>query len=401
MPKTIVFCADGTWNGPEEYTQQSPTDTADTAGELPGATLTNVVKLYANLAGRPTPETLALQNEQEKVLLDPGGATVQVAKYLHGVGDSDNVVMKVLGGVFGMGVIARVVRGYTFISRYYQPGDAIHLVGFSRGAYTARALAGMIARVGLLDPSRYDVHDKGEAYKRGVAAWHRSKGLTLTGNANVTRLANRFLDFVEGFIARMTLTDHDLLPDVSIKSVAVWDTVGSMGVPLYLRDQRYDVFRFTDTALSPRIEHGFHAMAVDEQRADFPVTPWERRPGVEQVWFVGAHADVGGGYAQAESRLSDIALAWMMQKLTTVDVRFATPLTIVPDLHSEPRDIHAPWEHVPFKFLARSHREPQAQDVFHPSVIQRWTSDGTYRPSALAFLTPQLLDQLTIDNVGE
>jgi hypothetical protein len=62
--------------------------------------------------------------------------------------------------------------------------------------------------------------------------------------------------------------------------------------------------------------------------------------------------------------------------------------------------MHAPWEHAPFKFLARSHRAPQAHDVFHPSVIQRWKSDGTYRPGALAFVTPQLLDQLTVDNVG-
>ena len=399
MPKTIVFCADGTWNGPEEHTHQSPTDTADTAGELQGVALTNVVKLYSNLAGRPTLETLALQNEQEKKLLDAAGTTVQIAKYLHGVGDSNNVVMKVLGGVFGVGVIARIVRGYTFISRYYQPGDAIHIAGFSRGAYTARALAGMIARVGLLDPSRYDVNDKDEAYKRGVAAWNRSKGITLTGNSDATQLANRLLDFVEGFIARMKLADRDVLPNVGMKSVAVWDTVGSMGVPLYMRDHRYDVFRFTDTALSPRIEHGFHAMAIDEQRADFPVTPWDRRQGVEQVWFVGAHADVGGGYAQAESRLSDIALAWMMKKLATVGVRFATPLTIVPDLLGEPRDIHAPWEQSPFKFLARSHREPQAQDVFHTSVIQRWKSDLNYRPGALAFFTPQLLGQLTVDNL--
>ena len=150
MSKNIVFCADGTWNGPEEHTQQSPIDTADTAGELLGGALTNVVKLYANLAGRPTPETLALQNEQEKTLLDVAGNTVQIAKYLHGVGDSNNVVIKVLGGVFGMGVIARIVRGYTFISRYYQPGDAIHLAGFSRGAYTARLggddCAGRVAR---------------------------------------------------------------------------------------------------------------------------------------------------------------------------------------------------------------------------------------------------------------
>jgi uncharacterized protein (DUF2235 family) len=396
MPKTIVFCADGTWNGPEDQTKQSTTDTADTAGELQGATLTNVVKLYSNLAGRPTPETITLHNEQEKKLVDDAGDTVQIAKYMHGVGNSNNAAMKVLGGVFGIGVIARIVRGYTFISRNYQAGDAIHITGFSRGAYTARALAGMIGCVGLLDTTRYDVNDKEEAYRRGVAAWNRSKGITLTGNSGITRLANRLLDFVEDFVARIKLKDADLISNVNVKSVGVWDTVGSMGMPLYIHDSRCDVFRFVDTALNPRVEFGFHAMAIDEQRADFPVTPWNRRTGVEQVWFTGAHADVGGGYAAVESRLSDAALAWMMKKLAGVGVNLATPLTIVPDFLSDPRTIHKPWMEPPFKLLARASRKPQAEDQFHASVIQRWKSDATYRPAALTFVTPQNIDRLTV-----
>jgi uncharacterized protein (DUF2235 family) len=249
MPKTIVFCADGTWNGPEEQTGKSITDDNDSAGELTGATLTNVVKLYSNLAGRPTPETLRLNNEQEKKLIDANGNVIQVAKYLHGVGDSQSAVTKVLGGVFGVGVIARV---------------------------------------GLLDSSRYDVNNKEEAYKRGLAAWHRSKGITLTGQSGMTVAANRFLDFIETFISRTTLSDEDLIANVPVKCVGVWDTVGSVGVPLCMKDKRYDVFCFADSKLSEKIEFGFHAMAIDEQRADFPVTQWDQRKGVEQVWFVGA-----------------------------------------------------------------------------------------------------------------
>src|SRR5215831_7818069 len=116
MAKTIVFCADGTWNGPDEQTGKSAIDNGDDSGELTGQKLTNVVKLYSRLSGTPTPETKALHDEQEKVLVE-GGETMQVAKYLHGVGDTGNVAMKVLGGMFGVGVIARIVRGYTFISR--------------------------------------------------------------------------------------------------------------------------------------------------------------------------------------------------------------------------------------------------------------------------------------------
>lgn len=394
MPKTIIFCADGTWNGPEDQTRQSTTDAADSAGELQGATLTNVVKFYSNLAGRPTPETLTLHNEQEKKLVDAAGNTLQIAKYMHGVGASDNPAMKVLGGMFGVGVIARIVRGYTFISRNYELGDAIHIVGFSRGAYTARALAGMIARVGLLNTKKFDVNDKDEAYRRGLAAWHRSKGITLVGNTPVTALANRFLDFVESFVARMKLNDSDLVPNIPIKSVAVWDTVGSMGVPLYIRDSRCDIFRFTDASLSAKVEFGFHAMAIDEQREDFPVTPWDRRANVEQVWFSGAHADVGGGYLAAESRLSDAALSWMMKKTAGAGVQFATPLTLEPDFTSNPRNIHTPWLSPPFNLLGRAPRTPKLEDVFHSTVIERWRKDPTYRPSALAFITEKNIDKL-------
>jgi uncharacterized protein (DUF2235 family) len=339
-----------------------------------------------------------LHDEQEKVLIDSAGDTVQIAKYLHGVGDSRNAAMRVLGGVFGVGVIARIVRGYTFISRHYQPGDTIHILGFSRGAYTARALAGMICRVGLLNPKRYDVTDKDEAYRRGVAAWNQSKGITLSGSSKLTQAANRFLDFIESFVARGKLSAEDLIPNVPIKSVAVWDTVGSMGVPLYLSDKRYDVFQFTDTHLSDKVENGFHAMAVDELRLDFPVTQWERRTGVEQVWFVGAHADVGGGYAESESRLSDVALQWMMQKVTDVGVRFATPLTRIPDCQCGVQKIHMPWEKSPFSILPKSQRQPSIEDTFHASLVERWKGDASYRPKALSFVTAPTVDRLRVVN---
>ena len=151
MPKKIIFSADGTWNGPEQQTGVSAIDGSDEHGELPQSNVTNVVKLFDNLGGLVAPETLSLHNEREKLLRDADGTIAQVAKYLHGVGDSSNLLIKLLGGTLGVGVISRIVRGYTFVSRHYQPDDEIHILGFSRGAYTARALAGMIAKVGLLN----------------------------------------------------------------------------------------------------------------------------------------------------------------------------------------------------------------------------------------------------------
>lgn len=132
MGKQIVFCADGTWNG------------SGSDDEEPGPP-TNVLKLFHNLAGIDSLDSLALADEQERFLADGAGATLQAAKYLHGVGDSNNLLVKLLGGTLGAGLIARVIRGYTFVSRHYETGDRIHLIGFSRGAYTARALAGLIA----------------------------------------------------------------------------------------------------------------------------------------------------------------------------------------------------------------------------------------------------------------
>jgi uncharacterized protein (DUF2235 family) len=383
MSKKIIFCADGTWNGPERQTGVSPIDGDDDHGELPQSRITNVVKLFANLAGRVTPETLALQNEQEKALVDADGSTAQIAKYLHGVGDSSNLLIKLLGGTLGVGVICRIVRGYTFISRHYRPGDEIHIVGFSRGAYTARALAGMIAKVGLLNPASYDPNDKAEAYRLGVAAWCKSKGVTLQGADRLTSVATHFLNFVQSFFASQLRADA-LIPDVKIKSVGVWDTVGSLGIPVYAGDARYDLFRFADNKLSSQIENGFHAMAIDELRIDFPVARWDAREGIRQVWFAGAHSDVGGGYLQAECGLSDIGLGWMMEQLTTVGVSFATPLTYSSDRQRFDQAIHEPWKQPPFHLLKTSPRQVQPEDSIHESVIKRYQTIAAYRPGALA-----------------
>ena len=382
MPKRIVFCADGTWNGPEQQTGVTPIDAADDHGELNGAKVTNVVKLFANLAGRVTPDTMTMRDEQEKVVVDAADSVVQIAKYIHGVGDSNSFLKKAMGGMFGMGVIARIVRGYTFISRHYEPGDEIHIAGFSRGAYTARALAGMIASVGLLNRAEYDPADKNEAYRLGVAAWCKGKNMSLNGAGKLTDLANHLLNFVSGFFAHK-LKPNQLIPNVPIKSVAVWDTVGSMGIPAYAGDKRYDVFRFVDTKLSDKVQNGFHAMAVDELRLDFPVTAWDSRAGIKQVWFVGAHADVGGGYSAQESRLSDIALEWMLKQLAEVGVRLATPLTYKPEPLIAPA-IHQPWSKAPFALLPRSPRQVASTDTIHDSVLRRWQADSSYRPQSMS-----------------
>lgn len=377
MAKNVVFCADGTWNGPSERTGLSVTEADDTDDEVAEADGTNVLKLFTNLAGVSTETS---RREHEKVLRDDAGAVRQVVKYLHGVGDSDNRVKKALGGAFGFGVIARIVRGYTFISRWYRPGDAITLCGFSRGAYTARALAGMIAKVGLLDPATYDPLDRSEAYRLGAAAWAKSKAIALEGAGFLNAVAAFVLDAVQSAIA-LPLSERNLIADVPLKAVAVWDTVGSLGIPKYVNDRRYDLFRFVDNELSPKVAFGLHAMAIDEQRIDFPVTRWQPRAGVQEVWFVGAHADVGGGYRADESGLSDAALGWMLRKLADLDLVLLDPLPALPHPRVVDAAIHEPWKAFPFDQLPRGPRLVARADTVHASVMQRWNAG--YRPAAL------------------
>jgi glutathione S-transferase len=240
----------------------------------------------------------------------------------------------------------------------------------------------MIAKVGLLNPKSYNPDNKEQAYRLGIAAWCKSKGVTLQGAGQLTDIATHFLGFVQSFFASQLRPDS-LIPDIKIKSVAVWDTVGSMGIPVYAADARYDLFRFTDTGLSAQVQNGFHAMSIDELRIDFPVTRWDDRQGIRQVWFAGAHSDVGGGYSQAESGLSDIGLDWMMKQLAEVGVSFATPLTYNPRAQFD-QAIHEPWKNPPFDLLQTSSRQVQPADSIHDSVKERWRKFGAYRPVAMA-----------------
>jgi hypothetical protein len=318
MSKNIVFCADGTWNGPGE---------ADTDDQ--NAIASNVFKLFLSLAGVDAPEASQLAKEQERTLRAGDGSVVQVAKYLHGVGDSTNFLAKLIGGGFGAGLITRIVRGYTFVSRNYAAGDRIYVVGFSRGAYTARALAGLIAAKGLLNPATVYLDDKPTAYRLGAAVWHQWRLEKLPAGSPLDHLGDIVLD-LPAFLSQRP--DPASLVDAPIEAVAVWDTVGALGIPIFTNQHvAVDVFQFADTALSGKVKFGRHAVAIDEERGAFTPTLWDADPArITQVLFAGGHADVGGGYTinNGESELSDIALQWLRSELTELGVVFAAPLIV-------------------------------------------------------------------------
>jgi uncharacterized protein (DUF2235 family) len=360
VSKNIVFCADGTWDGPSE------TDSDDKI-----VAHTNVFKLFFNLDGRDTPDTALLKKEQERVLTAADGTTRQHAKYLDGVGDSQNFLVKALGGAFGAGLIVRIVRGYTFVSRNYVAGDKIFIVGFSRGAYTARALAGLIASKGLLDATKLDLTNKVGAYRLGAAVWYEYLRSKLQANQNwLGRLEEMVLD-LPSFFMWPPRTDH--LISAPIESVAVWDTVGSLGIPAYdLRMRRLDAFQFADLKLNPVVGHGHHAVAVDEMRVDFVPTLWDADPRITQVLFVGAHADVGGGYPESnyESALSDATLKWMTGELAQLGVRFSASPFFIPKPNAR-GPAHSPWAHPPWDVLGRGTRVFPAGLCLSQGVLDR------------------------------
>jgi uncharacterized protein (DUF2235 family) len=363
MEKNIIFCADGTWNNPNQ--DHDGDEVADP---------TNVYKLFLCLDGMDLPAALLTANEQEKELANEG-TTLQIAKYINGVGDSRNPIGRIIGGAFGAGVISRIVRGYTFISRNYEPGARIFIVGFSRGAYTARALAGLIASEGVLTPQL--TMDKERAYRAGAEAWYQYRQKTAP-KSKLARLWEVACDLPR-FLSEKSLKATDFVPVDEIAAVAVWDTVGALGIPRFKGNGRVDAFRFCDTKLSKKVIRGFHAVALDEQRCDFEPTLWDPAPNVKQVLFPGAHCDTGGGYPMIgnESGLSDGGLRWMMDQLTEAGVRFSTrePYQITP---SHLGIAHKPWRQSPWNYpgVKTSPRSFPKDMERHPSIALRMREVG-------------------------
>jgi len=261
--KRIAICADGTWNEPERPNEK-------TGRPQP----TNVLKIARGLAPRA-----------------PNGVD-QVVYYHQGVG-TGNLTDRVTGGAFGDGMETNVRSLYRFIVNNYVDGDEIYLFGFSRGAFTVRTLAGFMNRVGLLHkddefytPELYRLYEAQEP--DGSAAW-----------------AHAFRNI------------RERRPCPPILFLGVFDTVGSLGSPgaigqLIARNK----YQYHDIGLNPFIQNAYHALAIDERRKPFTPSLWARPAGwdgtLKQVWFAGAHANVGGSYSP--DGLANEALHWMVEQ---------------------------------------------------------------------------------------
>jgi hypothetical protein len=182
-----------------------------------------------------------------------------------------------------------------------------------------------------------------------------------------------FLGILRGLFddAVLPYLDHatsKLISHVPIEAVGVWDTVGSMGIPLYDHGAVLDYFKFTNQRLPAAVRTGIHAVAIDEERETFTPTLWEDDVRVTQVLFAGAHSDVGGGYN--ECQLSDISYQWMANRLAALDLLFAQEPTYNPGPDFRGQS-HRPWTHAPWSALGVNPRTFPANIRVSKSVCDR------------------------------
>ncbi|SIR85707.1 DUF2235 domain-containing protein [Williamsia sterculiae] len=236
----------------------------------------------------------------------------QIVYYNAGVGTGATRFERLAGGAFGLGLDEAIVSCYRFLALNYEVGDHVYVFGFSRGAYTARSLIGMIDRLGLLTPTgvaRNLLPQAIELYRGRLPMVSRPAHFAGSGTApDPTEL--------EAARAAFRAHCHDSR-DVIIRFLGVMDTVGTLGVP-GLTNRRY---RFHNVDLCTSVVTARHALAIHERRRAFAPAVWTapptppgtaapETPDVKQVWFDGVHSDVGGGYA--DCGLSDTVLRWIL-----------------------------------------------------------------------------------------
>ncbi len=331
MTKNIVICCDGTGN------------------EL-GAQNSNVVKLYKTL----------VSDASQIAYYHPGVGTMGARNALSPVG---KWWTRVIGLAFGYGLSDNVADAYQFLMRTFRPGDHVYVFGFSRGAYTARALCGLLHLVGLLTEGN-----------EGLIPY-------------AIRMAKRKeIDFKVAADFKKTFSR-----ECKTHFVGVWDTVSSLGW-IYNAVN----FPFTRATKNPDFHIVRHAVSIDERRAFFRENSFGDRHDAQQdileVWFAGVHSDVGGSYPESESQLSQTALRWMLceaelagllvDSLRKADILGGKPPYVLPDpfTRNQHESLHGPW------WIAEIwpkvvHRQ-NAQGAWHKSIRlnfgrRRWIAPGS------------------------
>lgn len=268
MARNLVICCDGTAN---EFKKDR----------------TNVLKLaFAAVKDR----------EDQLVYYHPGVGTMAPPGLFTGIG---KWVARLAGKAFGYGLENDIRDIYTYIINNYRPGDDLYIFGFSRGAYTARAVTALLEGYGLLAPG----NDALVPYAIRLL-WRYNETTDADAKAAWFKLTREF---------KGALSSGDCV----VRFLGLWDTVSSVGWfanPLSL----------PWTHKLPNVRTVRHAVAIDERRAFFRTNLVELDPArdVQEVWFPGVHCDVGGGYPEEESQLSKIPLQWMIDQARRAGMRF-------------------------------------------------------------------------------
>ena len=332
-----------------------------------------------------------------RALFAPLGADGREQRAYYTTGLGTRFGEKIRGGMFGSGIDTAITSAYEWLIENYEPGDEIFIFGFSRGAYTARSLSGFVSKCGLLRRGApLGVNQLFKRYRRRDATTIRDLLL------EQQRDPKPALSFEDNWLLRYGQA-------VEITFIGVFDTVGALGVPFpLLRWLRGSAYPFLNTGLRQNNAYAFHALAVDEHRKAFRPTLWTNagathatpRPieRTEQRWFVGAHANVGGGYFN--DPLAELPMKWLERKATALGLTFRDTFP------TEPQAERAPISNsfVEFAYglyallrLGIRYNRPigvsateegpgvaNINETIDTSVFDRWRHDATYRPPQLA-----------------
>lgn len=363
--RNLVICCDGTGN------------------EI-GVTISNVLKLFR----------IVEKSDRQSVWYNAGVGTIgQQNPWTRWM----QKVRGVFGLVTGLGLDDHVLAAYRFLCSNYQEGDHVYLFGFSRGAYTVRALAAFVHVMGIFRPDQLNIAGHAwTAFKRASARDY-SKA-TLSTPRTAAQPGEKLSALEEAWHFSRVVGGKP----ITIEFVGVWDTVASVIVPR-LEQLSLSLQTLAFTRTNPSVKVFRQAMAIDERRRMFRLNPWAApqtfRPNpfnrrfdvaqdIKQVWFAGVHADIGGGYHETESGLSKYPLAWMIEEAAAAGLRVNRPM-INHLVFGKPRK-DSTHSYTPPDFRARLHRSLTLwwAPVEIIPKLKKWREWPRNRPAFLGLYIP-------------
>ncbi|MCJ1443944.1 MAG: hypothetical protein MMC23_004444 [Stictis urceolatum] len=314
--KRLVIACDGTWMNTDSAWPPWPSWLSSRKDDVrqPPSNVTRICR--------------ALAHESQD-------GTEQIIYYQAGVGSQESWSQRIFGGAFGEGVTENIREAYEFLASNWQPGDEIVLLGFSRGAFTARSISGLISTVGILTRkgiSQFQLVFKDWENQLDPGYEFRFPETWPEGSERP--------NFKDGSYGKYLEKEHLTTLNVPIKAVGVWDTVGSLGTPDLGPFKFRKELSFMDTEVAPTVSYAFQALALDEKRKPYQPTVWQtpkfkdpQLKVMKQCWFPGVHSNIGSGYQ--DTGIADLTLAWMISQLQTHDI-----LNFLPDYCIEQHELN-------------------------------------------------------------